>query len=96
LANRHLWFDRDAIEACVDASDGDRALHYADALDAFVSGEPLPWALLISERGRALVDHARGGDKPAAALRLQQVRDATAAAGLNWALEAIDAALGSA
>ncbi len=93
LAHNHLWFYKDAIEACVNAGDWDRALHYADRLENYVNGEPLPWALIIAERGRALVDLARGADKPAAVVRLQQVRDATAAAGLNWALEAIDAAL---
>ena len=96
LAHNHLWFYRDAIEACVDGGDGDRALRYADALEAFVSAEPLPWALLVAARGRALVDLARGADKPAALLRLRQLRDAAAAAGSNWALEVIDAALDSA
>jgi class 3 adenylate cyclase/tetratricopeptide (TPR) repeat protein len=96
LAHNHLWFYKDAIEACIDAGDWDRGLHYADKLEAYVNGEPLPWALLIAERGRALVDLARGSDRPAAVLRLQEVRDATVAAGANWALQAIDAALESA
>jgi hypothetical protein len=93
LAHNHLWFYKDAIEACIAASDWDGALRFADRLEAFVSAEPLPWAVLLAARGRALVGLARDADKPAAMLRLRKVRDDVAAAGLNWALEAIDAKL---
>jgi class 3 adenylate cyclase/tetratricopeptide (TPR) repeat protein len=96
VAHNHLWFYKDAIETCVDAGDWDPVLRYADALEAFVSAEPLPWALLVVERGRALERLARGADRPAALHSLKGVRDSVAASGANWALEAIDVALQSA
>jgi class 3 adenylate cyclase/tetratricopeptide (TPR) repeat protein len=96
LAHNHLWFYRDAIETCVDGGDWDDVLRYADALEAFVSVEPLPWAMFVVERGRALECLARGNDRPAALHRLKEVRDSVAAGGANWGLEAIDLALQSA
>ena len=96
VAHNHLWFHRDAIEVCVDSGDWDAVLRYANALEAFVSAEPLPWAVLVVERGRALECLARGTDRPAALLRLKELRRAIAANGSNWALAAIDRALQSA
>ena len=96
VAHNHLWFYKDAIESCVDVSDWDAVLRYADALENFVSAEPLPWAMLVAERGRALERVARGANRPAALQRLQEVRDSVAVSGANWAFEAIDLALDSA
>ena len=95
LAHNHLWFYKDAIETCVDAGDWDAVLRYADALDAFVRAEPLPWATLVAERGRALERLARGTDRPAALHHLKEMRNSIAASGANWAFEAIDLALQS-
>lgn len=96
VAHNHLWFYKDAIETCVNAGDWDAVLRYADALETFVSAEPLPWALLVAERGRALERLARGADRPAALQRLRVTRESVVASGANWALEGIDTALRSA
>ena len=96
VAHNHLWFYKDAIETCVGAGDWDAVLRYADALENFVIAEPLPWAMLVAERGRALEAVARGADRSAALQRLKEVRDSVAASGANWAFEAIDSALHSA
>ena len=95
VAHNHLWFYKDAIETCIDACDWDAVLRYADALETFVSAEPLPWTDLIVKRGRALEKLARGTDRPAALDYLMEVRGSAAAGGASWALEAIDLALQS-
>jgi class 3 adenylate cyclase/tetratricopeptide (TPR) repeat protein len=93
MAHCHLWFYTQAIEATVAAVEWDRASQYADALEAFVRAEPLPSALLIAARARALRDVAHGNDRLPAMSRLRHVRDDIASAGMAWALNAIDAAL---
>ena len=93
LSHCHLWFYRDAIEASVAAELWDDVLRYADALEDFVRGEPLPWADLIVARGRALRDAALGHRGPAALTRLRQIRKDVAEAGVGWALPTIDAVL---
>ncbi len=93
LSHCHLWFYRDAIEASIGASEWDAGSRLAEALEVFVRPEPLPWASLLVGRFRALRDLAcsQGSDPPVA--RLLQVREQVVAAGLAWALAAIDAAL---
>jgi class 3 adenylate cyclase/tetratricopeptide (TPR) repeat protein len=96
MAHRHLWFYRDAIEATLAVGEWSDALHYAGALEDFVRAEPLPWALLIVERARAIVGLAQAGTDPAARERLQRTREVAVAGGVGWALAGIDAALAAA
>ena len=93
LAHCHLWFYRDAIEACVAAAEWEPASHYADALEKFVMPEPLPWALLIVARCRALKQLALGPERAQSVSRLLDLRTQVQAAGVGWALAGIDAAL---
>jgi class 3 adenylate cyclase/tetratricopeptide (TPR) repeat protein len=93
LAHGHLWFYRDAIEASIAAAEWAPALRYADSLEAFVSPEPLPWALLIVARCRALADLALGRDRELSLARLLLLRTDVDQAGIGWALADIDAAL---
>ena len=93
LAHCHLWFYRDAIEASIETGEWEAALRHADALESFVSAEPLPWATSIATRARALCELALGRDRTLAAVRLREVRSDLAAAGLGWTLAAIDSAL---
>jgi tetratricopeptide (TPR) repeat protein len=92
LAHCHFWFYRDAIEATLSAGEWPQAMRYADALEAFVRAEPLPWAALVVERARALAGVAQSSGDASAVARLVQVREAVAAAGFGWALAGIDAA----
>ena len=96
MAHSHLWFYRDAIEATLAAGEWADAMRYADALEAFVRAEPLPWVGLIVERSRALAGVAQARGDQAALARLWQVRDAVVAAGVGWALAGIDEALAGA
>ena len=47
----------------------DDALRYADALETYTAGEPLPWSEVFIERARALASLA--GKTPDAALRIK-------------------------
>ena len=93
LSHCHLWFYRDAIEACVSAAEWDVGSRLTDALELYVKPEPLPWAALIADRFRALRDHALDHKHETAAQRLVQLKTQVSSAGLGWALAAIDQTL---
>ena len=93
MAHRHLWFYRDAIEATLAAGEWPDAMRYADALEAFVRVEPLPWVGMIVERARAIAGIAQQGDDPVSQERLQRTRATIVAVGAGWALAGVDTAL---
>jgi len=93
LAHAHLGFYRDAIEASIAADEWEQTLRYACALESFVRAEPLPWALLIAARARALRDAAFDARGLRSSGRLQRLREDVVAAGWGSALPAIDAAV---
>lgn len=90
-ANAHnvLWFHRDAIDACLAIGAQDLARAHADALVAFTSEEPLPWADFFVARGRALADCADGQGDGAT---LARVHARGRELGLAIALPEVDAA----
>ena len=90
-ANAHnvLWFQRDAIDACLAIGDNDRARGHADALVAFTIAEPLPWATFFAARGHALADCADGLGNAAT---LAQIHGQGSELGLAIALPAIETA----
>src|SRR3712207_8247554 len=45
----HLWFYRDAMEACLVAGWWDEVNRYAAALEDHMRAEPVPWANLFIE-----------------------------------------------
>jgi len=93
LLHSQLWFYRDAIEACLAAGEWPQALRYADALEATVRAEPLPWVDLMVERARSIAGYAQDRADAAALARLRQVRDRVIEKSVGWALAGIDAAL---
>jgi class 3 adenylate cyclase/tetratricopeptide (TPR) repeat protein len=60
VSHNHLLFRKDAIDACLEARDWDRAEHHAAALETFTRQEPLPWSDFLVARGRALAACGRG------------------------------------
>ncbi|HET6521639.1 MAG TPA: tetratricopeptide repeat protein, partial [Geminicoccaceae bacterium] len=96
LSHNHLWFRRDAIEACLAVGDWDGAERHAAALEAHTLAEPLPWAELLIARGRALAAFGRGRRDGATLAELSRLRDEAARAELRIALPALDAALAAA
>ncbi|MHC4093546.1 MAG: hypothetical protein ACYSVY_25280, partial [Planctomycetota bacterium] len=85
-----LWFYRDAIEVSLDLGDWDEADRYAERLDAYTRGEPLPWSRFFTERGRALASDGRGDDVKAS---LRARRAEALAMGFTNPVARIDAAL---
>jgi hypothetical protein len=96
VSHNHLLFGRDAIEACLDMGDWERAGRYADRLAAHTRAEPLPSSDFFIARGRALAAVGRDGTgrKHVAALA-DLARDAERLA-YRIALPALQAALGGA
>jgi len=89
-AHNHLWFRRDAIEASLDAVDGDGALRHAAALEAFARDEPFVWSDYYVAWGRALAAAGQGDGDPTELGRLvTQARDL----GYAQPLPRLDAAL---
>jgi len=93
VSHCHLWFYRDAMDATLAASEWAAALHFANALEAYVREEPLPWATLFVARTRALVAAGRDGADSSTAAELQRLHEEARRAHLGSALPAIDAAL---
>src|SRR5690606_15199680 len=58
VSHCHLYFYFAAMEACLEAGDGERALGYAAALAAYTRAEPLPFAEFFIRRVRLLTGNA--------------------------------------
>ncbi|CAB3809444.1 hypothetical protein LMG28614_07034 [Paraburkholderia ultramafica] len=93
LAQSVLRFHIHAMDATIEGSEWDDVLRHADALEAFMQSEPLPWACLLVRRARLVAAAANGTDVAGARTGLQCLRQEVLAAGLGSALQVIDAAL---
>ena len=91
VSHCHLWFYWSAIDASLAAGEWDMAVRYADALEDYVQAEPLPWAYLVSARGRALAAVGKGDTGNQG--QLTRLREQASTGGFGWAVPAIDAAL---
>ena len=89
----HLWFYRDAIEACLRAGDPDAVDHYADLLREFTASEPLPWSDFFIARGQALAAHARSPHDHELRERLLDLKGHAERVRMGTALPAITRAL---
>ncbi|HEX7038211.1 MAG TPA: AAA family ATPase [Pseudomonadales bacterium] len=58
VSHCHLYFYFAAMEACLEAGDGERALRYAAALADYTRAEPLPFAEFFIRRVRLLTGNA--------------------------------------
>jgi class 3 adenylate cyclase/tetratricopeptide (TPR) repeat protein len=93
VGHNHLWFYRDAIEAMLCAGDAAGALRYVTALENYTHVEPLPWAQLFAERGRALARVMQDRSDERARQELERVRADLVGAGFGSYLPAVDAIL---
>lgn len=96
LAHNHLWFYRDAAEACLAARDVTRALGYAEALESMFAAEPLPWVELMVQRARAIAALQQDSGDAGARARLAQLLDTAATAGNGWVRAGMEQALAAA
>ncbi|MCG8509937.1 MAG: AAA family ATPase [Rhodospirillales bacterium] len=95
VGHSHLWFYREAMEACFAAGDMDQLECYADGLAAYTRDEPLPWADYFTARGRALAAYARGDRAPGLRDELADLRRRADEAGLISTLPTLDGVLSS-
>ncbi|GJH30010.1 adenylate/guanylate cyclase domain-containing protein [Caballeronia novacaledonica] len=93
LAQSILRFHIHALEATIEAGEWDSVLRHAEALEAFMQPEPLPWACLLVRRARLVVAATAGTDVAGTRTRLLLLRQEVVAAGLGSALRGIDTAL---
>lgn len=93
LSHNYLRFYRFAMEASLDSGEWDATERFADALESYTLSEPLPWARLMIERGRALAAHGRGERTATLAETLSELRDHAHSNGILSTVHALDAAL---
>ena len=90
IAHCHFWFNRDAIQVSLESGAWSEAERYADALEARMRSEPLPWTEFPVTVARLLAAAGRG-DPDRAALRACRAQ-AVALRDVAY-LPALDAAL---
>jgi hypothetical protein len=94
VSHNHFLFQRDGIDACLDAGNWAGAERCAAALEDFSSAEPLPFSSFHIARARALA--AVGSGQPDAATltaELNRLGKQGEQLGLQIALPAIEAAI---
>ncbi|MCB2102884.1 MAG: tetratricopeptide repeat protein, partial [Rhodobacterales bacterium] len=82
ISHNHLAFHEQAIEIAWRDGDGDAMDRCAKALDLHTRAEPLPWATLIADRGRALAAWGRGDRNDTLRRRLADLAARARQAGL--------------
>jgi class 3 adenylate cyclase/tetratricopeptide (TPR) repeat protein len=95
LAGNRLDFYEHAIQACLRACEWNEVDRYAQALEDYTKGEPIPRCTLIINRGRALSAHGRGNTDRAIIQELGKLQEEFIRAELKFALPELEAALQS-
>jgi hypothetical protein len=93
VAHNHLFFRKDAIDACLAVSAWDQADYHAAALKDFTHQEPIPWGNFFVARGLALSAYGRGRRDSALMTELCRLRDEGERLGLLLPTLAIQRAL---
>ena len=95
LAGNRLDFYEHAIQACLHACEWNEVDRYAQALEDYTKGEPIPRCTLIINRGRALSAHGRGNTGRSIIQELGKLQEEFTRAELKFALPELEAALKS-
>lgn len=85
VSHNYLWFHRDGIEATLRAGEWDSALAHADALERFLTSEPLGWPSIYIDLARCLEPAGKTRWTDAANERLSAVKNRAKRAGLALA-----------
>jgi len=93
VGHNYFAFYRLAMEVELRFGGWDELERYADALQAYCRGEPLPYVDFYTARARALAGHGRGNKGEETLSTLRHLRDQARADGLVRALGPIEAAL---
>ena len=93
LGHNHLLGRRDAIEACLDATDWNGVEHHAAALERFCPDEPAPWSSFFARRGRAIAGLHRTAADRSVRQELDDLAAEARTSGYLIALPALEAAM---
>ena len=93
VSHNHLVFYRMAIAASLKCDAWEKARAFAADLEDYTRPEPIPWADLVIDCGRALADLGQKGGNCEPLLRLEALRAKAKAAGLMLLVRVIDEAL---
>ncbi|ACY16262.1 serine/threonine-protein kinase PknK [Haliangium ochraceum] len=92
-SHNYLYFYRDGIDALLAAGDFERALRYADALEAYPGGEVMKWCRFFAQRARLLCAAGQGELSEELREELSRLRTQARVIGLFTAARALDEAL---
>ncbi len=90
ISHSHLHFYHNAIDVSLGWRAWSEALRYAAALESYVREQPLPWATLMIERGRALAAYGSGRGDADTVRRMAAIRSELERAGFRSALPMMD------
>jgi hypothetical protein len=93
VSHSYFEFYGNAIEAGLKERDWPSVLRYADRLEAYTSGEPLPWTTMLIKRARLLADVGASGSDAAKRASLEALRTECQRMSAASALTAIETAL---
>jgi hypothetical protein len=95
VSHSYFEFYGNAIEAGLQDRDWASVRKYADGLEAYTSGEPLPWTDMLIRRARLLADAGEKGLNKQTRAGLDVLRTECARMNASAALTAVEAALAS-
>lgn len=93
VSHNYLEFYPDAIETALQIGDWPEAERYAQALEDYSSGQPLPLSTFYVNRGRGLAAHGRGNHDESTRDWLKELHDQATRIPLQWTLPALEQAL---
>jgi hypothetical protein len=92
-SHNYLGFYEMAMEVCIQMAAWDEVDRYAEALEKYMSNEPMPHCDFLIARGRALANHGRGNRDQATMQELQRLYDEANKLSLQASMPALEAAL---
>ena len=93
VSHNYFYLYRDGMEIHLHSGEWDRVEYFAQALEDYTRGEPLPWSDFFIARDRALAAYGKGETGDGATAKLTRLRDVAEAVGFNTALPALERAL---
>jgi hypothetical protein len=93
VSHSYFEFYSNAIEASLQERDWASVRRYADRLEAYTSGEPLPWTNVLIKRARLLADAGESGMKKATRTALETLRAECRKMDAGTLLVAVESAL---
>jgi tetratricopeptide (TPR) repeat protein len=93
VSHNYFYLYRDGMEIHLHSGEWGRVEYFAQALEDYTSGEPLPWTDFFIARARVLAAYGKGTANDAATAELTRLRDEAVAVGFNTAMPALERAL---